>query len=95
MVFNATFNNISVSFFGGRKQSNPMKTTDLLQVTHALLIVVTNLSNENVAKQDTDGLSVKMFVVKYNLIKIRSLTCSNFLICRSVGDLQSNLLTLS
>ena len=40
MVFNATFNNISVyrvgQFYWWRKQENPVKTTDLLQVTNKL-----------------------------------------------------------
>jgi hypothetical protein len=39
MVFNATFNNISVifgQFYWWRKPEYPEKTTDLLQVTHKL-----------------------------------------------------------
>jgi len=41
MVFNATFNNISVIYRGGqfywwRKQEDPEKTTDLSQVTDKL-----------------------------------------------------------
>ena len=37
IVFNATFNNISViSYYWWRKPENPEKTTDLLQVTDKL-----------------------------------------------------------